>query len=229
MPAPISARSSAGMSPSTAPAARPMLTAKTRSRKSAPSPGVEEVADHPPRSAHRRSEDGLQPAVGLLGAHPEQDLDRVDRDGHPGHLDDRRTVRVEDLLGAAHARVPVGRRALQVLHLVDDRAEDETESGHCAGPSEQRAPLQTPDEPERAEEPRRCLTGPRRSREDAASDVTPGREHARRGDEHDEGDCAQARAATSCRRRRGASAVPTPSGTATRARRSRDARPLAST
>ena len=62
------------------------------------------------------------------------------------------------LLRAAHPRVPLGRRAARVPHLVDDRAEDQAEPEQADRPPEQGAALQPPDEPERADE-RRCGLG----------------------------------------------------------------------
>ena len=198
----------------------PCPTAKTRSSASEPSAALTTwLIIHRGRlTAVARMR--LERAVGLLGAHPQQHLDGVDRDGHAGHLDGRRAVGVDDLVGAAHARVPVGRRARGPGDLVDDGAEDQPEPEHADRPGEQRAALQPPDEPERAEQRGRGLGVPAALGEDAAADVAARGERARQRRPARRTRRRTGRAATSGRRRTGASAGPSPSATATPATRS---------
>ena len=83
-------------------------------------------------------------------------------------------------------------RSPDVSHLVDDRAEDEPEPEQAGAPAKQSRALQSPDEPERAVEARRGLGASGSLREDAAADVAPGREHGRRANENEKGECEEA-------------------------------------
>ena len=74
-----------------APARRPAPCSPRRpaAARARPAAALTTWLDQPPRPADGGGEDRLQRAVGLLGAHAQQHLDDVDRDGHAGHLDDR--------------------------------------------------------------------------------------------------------------------------------------------